>query len=213
MSTNLHNLREDYRRATLGKSDLEKGAMTQFKKWFLEAQEAQTPEPNAFILATVSTSGNPSTRTVLLKEFTADSFVFYTNYKSQKSQEINANSTVAMTFLWKNLQRQVQIEGVAYRNDKSIDEAYFQSRPRESQLGAWASEQSAFVESRTELERRYASYKDKYEGNEIPMPPYWGGYYIVPQMIEFWQGRASRMHDRLVYYKNSNGWEIKRKCP
>lgn len=209
----LHELREDYRLASLNREDLDPSPFMQFKNWFKQAESSEVLEPNAFILSTVHISGMPSSRTVLLKELIDTGYIFYTNYDSQKAREIQSNSQVAMIFLWKELQRQVRIQGTAKIHSHEKSEKYFKSRPRASQLGAWASIQSQELQSRKELETAFELAKEKFSGKEINMPPFWGGYEIIPHEFEFWQGRTSRLHDRFSYRLEENAWKVLRKYP
>lgn len=211
---NLESLREDYSKANLNESDVHDNPFVQFERWFTEAQNADLAEPNAMALATVDLGGKPTCRVVLLKSFDQLGFVFYTNYTSDKGFHMEANPNVAATFLWKELQRQVRIEGVVKKMSKELSEKYFQSRPRSSQIGAWVSNQSEIILSRETLEDQKIAIEEKFEGLEVlPVPEFWGGYYIVPQSIEFWQGRRSRLHDRLKYVKNEDKWELVRLSP
>lgn len=214
----LQNLRQDYRAASLDISDVETEPFKQFAKWFSEALEVSTDEPNAMTLATVSAEGKPSARVVLLKGFDNQGFVFYTNYSSKKGQDLLQNPNAALCFWWYALERQVRIEGIIEKVTKEESEAYFQSRPRGSQIGAMASPQSQVVIDRIALEQKYAElaqqYGDTEGGQPIPKPEFWGGYRLRPQMIEFWQGRRSRLHDRIRYVLTENkAWRIERVAP
>ncbi len=183
-----------------------------FSSWYEEAFQKKVNEPNAFSLSTVSKEGSPSSRIVYLKELMNEKFIFYTNYHSQKGKNIAENSNVSLLFFWPELERQIRIEGKASKVDSAISDAYFASRPRTSQIGAWASDQSEIIGSPTELEDKLSFYNEKYSG-EIPRPPHWGGYEVSPQLIEFWQGRPSRLHDRLVFKKTNKEWMNLRKNP
>src|SRR5690554_2200366 len=207
----LKNVRRDYAQGRLCRESLNDDPMQQFATWFQAAKDhpSQT-DPTAFILATVGADGQPHQRVVLLKDIHADGFVFYTNYDSQKGHDIATNSRVAMHFAWLALEQQVRIEGFARKVPRVQSEAYFYSRPRESQLGALASAQSHPIASRSELEQRYHDLTAKYEGQQIPMPETWGGYLITPERFEFWQGGRYRLHDRFVYSLNSEKWLIER---
>jgi pyridoxamine 5'-phosphate oxidase len=207
------SLRQDYTRAGLDRADVDPNPIVQFHEWFENAVEADLHEPNAMILATATTDGKPSARTVLLKGYDERGFVFYTNYEGRKAKEIEVNPTCALLFYWGELERQIRIEGRASRLSSKESDAYFAGRPRESRLGAWASEQSRPVEDRNILEERVRALEAEYEGREIPRPPFWGGYRVEPDTIEFWQGRESRLHDRLVYLRNEGGWKIVRLQP
>lgn len=212
----LHSLREDYRRHTLSRRDVDSSPFRQFEVWMEEACKAGVPEPNAMVLATVNPEGAPSTRTVLLKGLERDVFVFFTNYASQKGRELTANPHASVTFLWKELERQISIRGTVKKSSREASEAYFHSRPYGSQIGAHTSQQSAVAESRNSLETRYEELKASYPEGEktVPLPDSWGGFELTPSAIEFWQGRPSRLHDRIRYSLNSNKlWEIERLCP
>ena len=207
------NLRKNYCKYGLNRSDLEKTPLKQFDKWFVQAKEAGVNEPNAMSISTVSAEGFPSSRTVLLKIYDEQGFVFFTNYTSQKSQEIDNNSNVALLFPWLDLERQIRISGQAEKISKKESFAYFTNRPRGSQLGAWISPQSKIIESRDFLQMKLAQIKSKFSNGEIPLPDAWGGYRIVPHRFEFWQGRSNRLHDRFVYEKNDDSWIINRLAP
>jgi pyridoxamine 5'-phosphate oxidase len=206
-------LREEYTRAGLRESDADPNPIEQFRGWFGEALAADIHEPNAMILATASPDGLPSARVVLLKGFDERGFVFYTNYEGRKSRELEANPRAALLFYWGELERQVRVEGRVSRVPDRESDAYFAGRPRGSQLGAWASEQSRPVRDRGALERRQRELEDEYEGREVPRPPFWGGYRVEPETMEFWQGRENRLHDRLRYRRSRGGWEIERLQP
>lgn len=211
---NLHHLREDYQRESLDVADVASDPFAQFKRWMQECLEAKLPEPNAFTLSTVSADGQPSGRVVLLKELDGRGLVFYTNHESKKASEIATNPKASATFLWLELQRQVRVEGVLEKLDRQTAEAYFQTRPIGSQLGAWASHQSAEIESRQWLEDSLADAERRFNGvAPIPMPENWGGYRLLPHYFEFWQGRPSRLHDRVFYKQEAEGWKLGRLCP
>ena len=207
------SLRQEYTSAGLDKADVDPDPIVQFHEWFENAVEADLHEPNAMILATATNDGKPSARTVLLKGYDERGFVFYTNYEGRKAKEIEANPACALLFYWGELERQVRIEGRATRLSGEESDAYFASRPPGSRLGAWASEQSHPVEDRSILEERVRALQAEYEGREIPRPPFWGGYRIEPETIEFWQGRENRLHDRIVYHRSGRGWKIVRLQP
>lgn len=210
----IHALRQNYTKAVLNESSVGDDPISLFKQWFSEAQESNIVEPNAMILSTVSADLRAHARTVLLKEITDKGFVFYTNYESAKAMDINHSAYVSLTFLWKEHERQVRIEGRAVKISRERSEQYFQSRPRGSQLGAWASPQSDIIVDRSILQNNLKALETKYpEGTLIPIPPHWGGYEITPDFIEFWQGRPSRLHDRLAYTVNENQWNIVRLAP
>ncbi len=183
-----------------------------FNKWYQEAFEKKQPESNAFSLSTVNSAGFPSSRIVYLKELIKDKFVFYTNYNSQKGNEIKQNPKAAMLFFWPGLEKQIRIEGHCEKVEPEISDDYFNSRPNSSKLGAWASQQSDVLSDRSELEDRLVYFSEKFKSN-IPRPPHWGGYYLLPNKIEFWKGRPSRLHDRIVWELEENKWVVYRKNP
>jgi pyridoxamine 5'-phosphate oxidase len=207
------NLRKEYTRAGMHEADMDPDPVVQFRAWFENVIEADLHEPNAMILATATRDGRPSARTVLLKGYDERGFVFYTNYEGRKASDLEANPACALLFYWGELERQVRIEGRAVRLSGEESDAYFASRPRGSRLGAWASEQSQPVEDRSILEERVKALEAEYEGREIPRPPFWGGYRVEPDTIEFWQGRENRLHDRLVYGRIGGGWKMQRLQP
>lgn len=207
-------MRQNYDKHTLHKSDLENNPIDQFKVWFQEAKEANVEEPNAMTLSTVSEGGIPSSRIMLLKEVNDSGFVFFTNYLSRKAQEINANEDIAIVFLWLAQHRQIRINGIAEKVSREDSQIYFQSRPKESQIGAWASPQSDVVTSKEELDKRFDEIALKYKDDEVlPCPPHWGGYLIRPIEMEYWQGRPSRLHDRFRYRMKDGKWIIERLAP
>lgn len=211
---NIANIRKDYRKATLDVSNVGDDPVKQFEKWFGEALSADVMEPNAMNLATVNDEGKPSSRIVLLKGLENKRFVFYTNYQSKKGKELDNNPACALTFFWPELERQVRIEGVASRVEPSLSDVYFQSRPRESQMGAWASPQSAPIEDRAILEQRFNEIGKKFEGQAVlPRPHQWGGYQVEPLQVEFWQGGPGRLHDRIQFVRVDNAWKIYRLAP
>jgi pyridoxamine 5'-phosphate oxidase len=210
----LGSLRNEYSKAALDVQSVSQDPINQFTKWFEEAIAAKVPEPNAMNLATVNENGRPASRIVLLKGIENYKFVLYTNYQSRKGKELDQNPACSLTFFWPELERQVRVEGVASRIDEKRSEKYFQSRPRGSQVGAWASPQSSVISDRALLEERAKQIEAKYKGEEIlPKPNQWGGYEIDPLMVEFWQGRPSRLHDRILYTKDESGWKINRLAP
>ena len=215
---NIADLRTEYMRETLDEGDVAADPYRQFEHWFAEAAKAQLPEPNAMTLATVDSDGHPAARIVLLKIIDDRGFVFFTNFDSRKGRALMANPEAALLFFWPELERQVRIEGVAARIEPAESAAYFAGRPRSSQLGAWASPQSEPIEGRDALMARFAEVEARYSdaNRTVPCPPQWGGYRLVPDTIEFWQGRASRLHDRIRYrrMKDSGGaWVIDRLAP
>jgi pyridoxamine 5'-phosphate oxidase len=210
----ISEIRKEYTMASLELKTIDKNPIAQFEKWFKEALQAEVLEPNAMTLSTVTEAGRPTARVVLLKGIEKNKFSFYTNYQSKKGKELEHNPACALTFFWPELERQVRIEGVSERLETAVSEAYFQSRPRGSQVGAWASPQSSIIKDREILEARVKEIEKRFEGKEIlPKPHQWGGYAVEPFEIEFWQGRASRLHDRIVYYKNEGEWVMHRLAP
>lgn len=209
---NIANLRQEYLLAELNEKNVESDPFKQFEKWFNEALKAELPEPNAMSVATCI-DNKPSVRIVLLKEFDEKGFVFYTNYNSNKGKSINQNPNVALTFFWSELQRQVRIEGLAEKVSKEQSEKYFHSRPKGSQIGALASPQSQIINGRLELENKFTELENKYSDSEVPKPDNWGGYLVKPETIEFWQGRRSRLHDRIFFVKENNQWKFVRLAP
>ena len=214
MNTPISDLRKSYDAGGLRESSLEPSPFKQFEKWFGEAAAAQPTEPNAMTLATATKDGLPSARMVLLKGFDDLGFVFFTNYESQKGRELEENPQAALVFYWPELERQVRVTGEVSRVTREESEAYFQSRPVGSRLGAWASHQSQVIPNREALEKRLEELTNNYQGRDIPLPPYWGGYRLTPRVIEFWQGRPNRLHDRLRYTRQGDGrWLIERLSP
>jgi pyridoxamine 5'-phosphate oxidase len=206
-------LREEYTRGGLRESDADPNPIEQFRRWFGEALAADLREPNAMTLATATPEGRPSARVVLLKGFDERGFVFYTNYEGRKSRDLEINPYCALVFYWDELERQVRVEGRVSRVPDEESDAYFEVRPRGSQLGAWASEQSRPVRDRGALEERLRELEGEYEGREVPRPPFWGGYRVEPETIEFWQGRENRLHDRLRYHRAGELWRRERLQP
>ncbi len=210
----LSALRREYGDEGLDTPDLAADPVSMFRRWLDATIESGLHEPNAMVVSTVSGEGRPSSRTVLLKDLDERGFVFYTNYESRKGQDLEANRAAALLFPWHDLQRQVRVEGIAERVSLEESEAYFAERPRDSRLGAWASPQSRTVASRDELDELYAGAERRFgsEG-DVPLPPQWGGYRVVPEVVEFWQGRKGRMHDRLVYRRDGERWGTSRLAP
>ena len=209
----LADMRKDYGLTGLPEKDLAKNPFRQFEKWFQEAEAAKITEPNAMTLATVGRDGRPAARTVLLKGCDGRGCVFYTNYESRKGRELEATGHAALLFAWVAMERQVIIEGPVARVAREEAAAYFHSRPRASQLAAWASPQSTVIAGRAVLEESYRVVEAKYEGREVPLPPQWGGYRLAPETVEFWQGRRSRLHDRLRYRREAGDWVVERLAP
>jgi pyridoxamine 5'-phosphate oxidase len=209
----LSALREEYRLGGLAEEDLDPDPFAMFDRWLQQAVDAELYEPNAMVVATVGEDGAPSSRSVLLKKVTERGFCFYTNRESRKGRDLADDPRCALLVPWYELQRQVRVEGVAERLPREDDEAYFATRPRPSQLGAWASAQSRVVASRAELQEAYDAAEERFAGRPVPCPPYWGGYVVVPHAFEFWQGRRGRMHDRLVYRLTGDGWRVERLAP
>lgn len=214
MAMDLADFRKEYSSRGLRRDDLDPDPVAQFSSWFTQATELGVPEPNAMTLATVDEAGMPWQRTVLLKYFDGEGFVFFTNYGSRKASQIAANPKVALLFPWITLERQVIVQGTAAKISTAESLRYFTSRPRESQIGAWVSNQSEVITSRKFLLQKLAEVKDKFAHGEIPLPSFWGGYRVVPARIEFWQGGPARLHDRFVYQRDPGGpWAIARLSP
>jgi pyridoxamine 5'-phosphate oxidase len=211
----LAGVREEYHRGRLIEQRCETNPIVQFERWFKHAQAAELKEPNAMTLATATPDGRPSARVVLLKEVSDAGFVFYTNYSSRKARELETNPLAALTFYWPELERQVRVEGRVSRVPRAQSEAYFRLRPKGSRLGAWASHQSEVLPSREPLERRLVELQQLYANtDDIPTPEFWGGYLVAPDVIEFWEGRPNRLHDRMLYRKTEDGvWVLERLSP
>lgn len=199
---------------TLDEQTVDRDPIMQFRRWFDDANAAGLPLPEAMSLATVTADGKPSARLVLLKRVGADGFVFFTNYRSAKARELAANPNACLVFFWPQLERQVRVEGVVNKTSAAESREYFATRPRGSQIGAWASPQSEIIPAREQLEQRRAELEETYQDREIPWPEHWGGYCLKPERIEFWKGRSDRLHDRIVYTRQSDGsWFIQRLAP
>ena len=209
----LATLRRDYALATLDERDVDPDPIRQFERWFADASAARVPEPNAMTLSTATRDGVPSARIVLLKGVDTNGFAFYTDYRSRKGAELAENPLAALTFLWKEIERQVRITGSVSRVSTQESEAYFRTRPPGSRLGAWASHQSAVLATREELEARARDVAVRFPDGDVPLPPHWGGFRVAPDEIEFWQGRTDRLHDRLLYRHGERSWEISRLSP
>ncbi len=207
------DLRREYRNHFLTEQDAAADPLTQFKQWFEEAQRSELLDANAMTLATVSATGEPSARTVLLKGADDLGFVFFTNYESAKARDLAENPRACLLFFWAELERQVRITGAVSRVSREESAAYFRSRPRESQIGAWVSPQSRTIPNRGVLEENFESLTAQYDGDDVPVPPFWGGYRVTPERVEFWQGRPSRLHDRLLYTSTATGWTRVRLAP
>jgi len=209
----LESLRQDYMRAGLRRADLDPDAIRQFEHWFAEALAADLREPNAMTLATASADGAPSARTVLLKGLDQGEMLFYTNYESDKARQLAENPRAALVFLWLDLERQVRVTGTVKKATRRQTADYFATRPRGSRLAAWSSTQSRVIADRKVLEDELARLESKFEGRDIPPPPFWGGYRLKPQTIEFWQGRPNRLHDRFRYTRRGRSWKVERLAP
>lgn len=214
-TSDLHHMRRDYRRDELLETDIAADWHMQFAAWFADAVAAELPEPNAMVLATATPDGRPSVRTVLLKGFDDRGLTFFTNCRSRKAIELDATGYAGILFPWHAIQRQVIVTGRVAKISRAETESYFRERPRGSQLGAWASPQSQPIDSREVLDEAWARYDERYP-DEVPTPPHWGGYLVAPETVEFWQGRSSRLHDRLRYRMdplNTGKWVVERLAP
>jgi pyridoxamine 5'-phosphate oxidase len=206
-------IRRDYSQKLLDEDSALENPFEQFEVWLSEAIAANVFEPNAMVLATATGEGKPTSRIVLLRGFDAEGFTFFTNYDSRKGKEIEENPQASLLFFWAEIERQVRIDGTASKASREVSDSYFATRPRESQIGAWISPQSELIENRGVLEKKYAEAVRQWEAKVIQRPPNWGGFVVKPEIFEFWQGRESRLHDRLVYTKAETGWEIRRLAP
>jgi pyridoxamine 5'-phosphate oxidase len=207
------DLRREYALARLDEKDVSRDPIAEFARWFAEAQAAEVEEPNAMVLATATPDGTPSARVVLLKGFDERGFVFFTDYRSHKGAELEANPRAALVLHWSELERQVRITGDVTRTSAEESEAYYRSRPLGSRLGAWVSHQSQAIPSRDVLEGGLREVERRFAGRDVPLPPYWGGYRVRPGTIEFWQGRENRLHDRVKYVREGETWRIERLAP
>jgi len=207
------DLRREYALARLDEKDVSRDPVAEFARWFAEAQAAEVEEPNAMVLATATPDGTPSARVVLLKGFDERGFVFFTDYRSRKGAELEANPRAALVLHWSELERQVRITGDVTRTSAEESEAYYRSRPLGSRLGAWVSHQSQAIPSRDVLEGGLREVERRFAGGDVPLPPYWGGYRVKPGAIEFWQGRQNRLHDRVRYVREGETWRIERLAP
>ncbi|MFZ1786333.1 MAG: pyridoxamine 5'-phosphate oxidase [Ferruginibacter sp.] len=214
MSKNIADLRKDYQKQTLSEDDVDSDPIEQFNSWWKDEVSSGMDEINAMTLATASKAGIPDARTVLLKSVSEEGFVFFTNYNSQKAKELEENPNACLLFYWKDMERQVKISGTVEKVTAAESDAYFNSRPEGSKIGAWASPQSTVIESREVIEKNIEKYTTQFAGSFISRPAHWGGYLVKPSVLEFWQGRPSRLHDRIQYIKTVDGsWKIQRLAP
>ena len=214
MNNNIADIRKEYKLQTLNETEVQPTAILQFHKWWNEALMSEIEEVNAMALATSTANGKPSARIVLLKGFDESGFVFFTNYHSHKGMELAENPFASLVFFWKELERQVRIEGAVEKTTSNESDLYFHSRPVESRIGAWASPQSNVITSRDVIEENVIELQKSFAGKEIDRPPHWGGYIVIPAVVEFWQGRPGRLHDRIQYTKQAEGsWKIERLAP
>lgn len=209
----IKELRKDFTGEPLNEIDVKKNPIEQFDQWFKAAVKANANEPNATVFGTVDENGKPSGRVVLLREYSSKGFAIFTNYNSRKAKNIEKNELACFTFFWPELERQIRIEGKIIIQSKEASDSYFKSRPRNSRIGAWSSPQSAELKNREELEISVEEFNKKYPNEEVPRPEFWGGYLLVPDYFEFWQGRENRLHDRIYYSKNNEQWQIGRLAP
>jgi pyridoxamine 5'-phosphate oxidase len=214
MALSIADIRKDYKMHSLNETDVAADPMDQFTVWWNDATKSEIEEVNAMTLATATKNGMPSARIVLLKGYDPTGFIFFTNYQSHKGQELEENPHACLVFFWKELERQVRIEGTVEKISEKESDLYFQSRPRGSRIGAWASPQSTVIPGREFIEKNSSEMETKYADEAVPRPPHWGGYLVRPRLIEFWQGRSNRLHDRIRYRKSDSGnWTIERLAP
>ena len=214
MSASIAELRKEYSTTPLDRAHLYDDPFALFEQWFDDARRAAVPEPNAMTLATVSADGRPSARVVLLKGVNDRGFTFFTNFESRKGRDLDDTGRAALVFWWQEIERQVRAEGTVERVSDAEADAYFASRPRDSRIGAWASPQSRPIVNRAVLERNWAALKAQFDGRDVPRPPHWGGYRLLPEAVEFWKGRAGRLHDRFLYTRaEDGGWRVQRLAP
>jgi pyridoxamine 5'-phosphate oxidase len=214
MTTSIADLRREYHQARLDETDVSHDPIVQFARWFAEAEEVKAHDANAMTLATATTGGAPSARIVLLKAFDERGFVFFTDYRSRKSAELDANPQAALVFYWAELERQIRITGAVQETTREESARYFASRPLGSRLGAWASQQSRVIPGRHVLEADLREVEERFGEGEVPLPPHWGGFRVLPDSIEFWQGRENRLHDRIRYARDAAGeWKVDRLSP
>lgn len=206
-------IRKDYQLKSLSELEVNNNPFSQFSSWWDEAVQSEIDEVNAMTLSTITTEGRPSSRIVLLKGFDERGFVFFSNYNSNKGQQISSNSHVSLLFFWKELERQIRIDGICSKVSAEESDAYFNSRPIGSRLGAWASPQSEKIQDREVLVERLAAVTQEFGLENVPRPPHWGGYHVMPIRIEFWQGRSNRLHDRILYEQHEHAWQISRLAP
>lgn len=210
----IYNLRHDFSMASLDEKDVNAAPALQFARWMQQALDAEVREPLAMVLSTVSASGKPSARVLYLRESGTDVFAFFTNYLSRKGEELSGNTNACLTFFWPELERQLRIEGVVEKHSKEASDKYFYARPHYSKIGAWSSPQSKVLKNRSELESLVTDFDKKYQTTDVPRPDFWGGYVLKANYYEFWQGRESRLHDRIAYtLQNDNSWKIERLAP
>lgn len=209
----LNSVRREFADKPLCENSVSKNPFLQFYTWFDEAVSSQILDPYAMLISSVDENGQPHSRVVYLRNISEEGLVFYTNYNSQKGKNISYSNKIAITFFWVEIDRQIRIEGTVKRVEDSVSDAYFDARPRESQIGAWASEQSSSIPNREFLEERVKFFLEKFKDTKVPRPPHWGGYLVNPSHFEFWQGRPNRLHDRLIYTKTDTDWKISRIAP